>query len=212
MKRNLIAVIAFAAAASLAMAQGSAPARQGNRPQGGRMRMGGGQMMGMGLVYRPEVQTELKLTAAQKATLAKLRSNMMAKMQPKNGKRPDPKAMGAEMQKAQASIDKLLSAAQKQRLGQLRLQRSGAFALLEPSVAKQLGLTAAQKTKIEAIQKAAFKPPTNGQRPNFNRATLDATKNKMLGVLSAAQKTKWKAMLGKPFTFKNEPGRAVIRK
>jgi len=170
-------------------------------------------MMGMGLLFRPEVQTELKLTDSQKRSLAKMRTDMMAGFGTNNSKQVTPDQRRAQLQKAQAGITKLLTKAQAKRLNQLRLQQSGAFALTDPAVAKALALTAKQKSQLAKIQTTSFRPPAPVPKDSaprrVDRAGLEAAKKKMEAVLSDGQKAKWKAMLGKPFKFQMQARRVA---
>ncbi|MBA3725228.1 MAG: hypothetical protein H0W86_01945 [Armatimonadetes bacterium] len=201
-KAATVAVM-VAVVASVAVAQNQ-PRRQGPSMRG---------MMGMGLLFRPEVQTELKLTANQRKSLDKMRTDMMAGFRTNNGKQVTPDQRRAQLQKAQAGITKLLTRAQANRLDQLRLQQSGAFALSDPAVAKALAMTAKQKSQLTKIQISSFRPPAPVAKDSaprrVDRAGLEIAKKKMEAVLSVAQKAKWKAMQGKPFKFRMQARRAA---
>ncbi|MGI8924792.1 MAG: hypothetical protein ACR2HJ_12330 [Fimbriimonadales bacterium] len=201
-KAATVAII-VAAVVSVTVAQ-SQPRRQGSGMRG---------MMGMGLLFRPEVQTELKLTATQKKSLDKMRTDMMAGFRTNNAKQVTPDQRHLQLQKAQAGITKLLTKAQAKRLDQLRLQQSGAFALTDPAVAKALALTAKQKLQLTKIQTSSFRPPApvakDSAPRSVDRAGLETAKKKMEAVLSAGQKAKWKAMQGKPFKFRMQARRAA---
>ena len=107
--------------------------------------------MGGGMLMMPELQKELKITAAQKASIDKIIKEMRA--QPRNGNTNNRESF----QKYQTRIMNVLSANQKARLKQIELQMRGGGALLDPTVQKQLGITAAQKSKLTAVQAASAK-------------------------------------------------------
>ncbi len=181
------------------------PAGQGQPPQGG-MRMGGGSGT-TGLIRRSDVQKELALTAAQKTKIeAALKTT-----RPKEGEKFDRAKMEAAMKKAEATINATLTAAQKSRLKQLSYQRMGVAGVMMPEVATALGLTSTQKTKITGIYQAEMKKvigtPKPGERPQFDRAKMEAAmkriETQVNAALTATQKSKWTAMKGKPFKFEN---------
>jgi Spy/CpxP family protein refolding chaperone len=183
-----------------ALAQGgAAPARPQGGRQGGGMRMG----MGGGMLMMPELQKDLKITAAQKASIDKIIREMRA--QPRNGNNRE------SFQKYQTRMMNVLSATQKARLKQIELQMRGGSALLDPTVQKQLGITAAQKTKLTSIQtasskemRATFEAARKAKKPldpTAMQSLRKAQDAKYMAVLSQAQKTKWKAMTGKPFAM-----------
>ncbi|MDQ2985595.1 MAG: hypothetical protein M3R13_02595 [Armatimonadota bacterium] len=187
-----------------ALAQGAAapPRGGGQAPQGGR-RGGMGMAMGGGMLMMPELQKELKVTAAQKASIEKILKEMRA--QPRNGNNRD------AFQKYQTRLMGVLTATQKARLNQIQLQSRGGSALMDPTVQKQLGVTAAQKatlttlsTKFQKDNRAKFEAARKADKPMDVTAMQNLRKAqdaKYLAVLSEAQKTKWKAMIGKPFAM-----------
>jgi Spy/CpxP family protein refolding chaperone len=185
-----------------ALAQGAAPARPQGGRQGGGMRMGGGGMGG-GMLMMPELQKELKITAAQKASLDKIMKEMQAT--------PRDKMNRETMQKFQTRITGVLSQWQKGRLKEIELQARGGSALLDPEVQKQLGITAAQKTKLTSIREASqkemrakFEAARKAEKPMDPTAMQNlrqAQDAKYMAVLSATQKAKWKTMAGKPFAM-----------
>ncbi|HTQ38106.1 MAG TPA: secretin N-terminal domain-containing protein [Pirellulales bacterium] len=94
---------------------------------------------------------------------------------------------------------KLLSDEQWNRLQQVRLGRDGLASLADPSIAKQLQLTADQQTKIAEIMKEREK--------QLARATPQQQKNllayyeRALGdVITPEQHTKWELLAGGPST------------
>jgi hypothetical protein len=166
------------------------------------MRMGGGGMGG-GMLMMPELQKELKITAAQKASLDKIMKEMQAT--------PRDKMNRETMQKFQTRITGVLSQWQKGRLKEIELQARGGSALLDPEVQKQLGITAAQKTKLTSIREASqkemrtkFEAARKAEKPMDPTAMQNlrqAQDAKYMAVLSATQKAKWKTMTGKPFAM-----------
>lgn len=122
------------------------------------------------------------------------------------------------MQAQQAELEKKLQAilneTQWKRFNELRIQQEGANALMRPDVAKELGLSEAQTTKLREIQQSsqeAMREAMMAAREggNMDREGMMAvmeksrkdTETKMLAVLTEPQKVKWQAMQGKPFKF-----------
>jgi serine/threonine protein kinase len=106
----------------------------------------------------------------------------------------------------------VLTPDQAKRLKQIALQQRGAMAWNDPEVAEELDLTPAQKSRIKAIQAEArkkVKAPPLGAPPKAWaqwRQAVDATNQRLLGVLTAEQKVHWDELIGEPFAGKIGPG------
>lgn len=127
-----------------------------------------------------------------------------------------------------AKLEALLHPQQVERLRELALQWRGPTALADPEVATALSLDAKHLDAIKAIkiqheeaarriiQTAEHQPsPTEGEptakRADIEMATFRQVKEHkiqaeeaMLNVLSDAERARWKAVLGRPFTFRTE--------
>ena len=91
--------------------------------------------------------------------------------------------------------------------------RGGGINMLRmPEVQTELKLTADQKTKIQEIvqqanneRRSLFQDGGGGGDREAMRAKMEelqkATDTKLAAVLTDAQKTKWKELVGAPFTF-----------
>jgi hypothetical protein len=99
-----------------------------------------------------------------------------------------------------------LTAAQRKRLEQIRLQVTGLQQLTRPEVARALNLTDEQQQKFKRMQKEARKKllailAAKGEGRNEKLAKLRAEVNKAIGtVLTDEQKAKAKEVVGEPFT------------
>ncbi len=200
---TLAALAAAVGAATLSFAQN--PPRQGGggqRPGGG---FGGGMMgmMGGGLqplsfmMFREDVQKDLKITAEQKTKMDALREEQMAGFRPGGGGQGgggavggggqrgggaggfDMEAIRARMKEADTKVLALLTEDQKKRSRQIQIQLSGLNAFLDESVATELGLRASQKRDIEDLQT---------KMSEANRATLMRARNQEISM-EDAQKT-----------------------
>jgi hypothetical protein len=135
----------------------------------------------------------------------------------------------AEMEKLESATAAKLSATltvdQRARAQQLALQDVGPFALRNASVASKVGLTPDQRSKIESIAQATVRSldemnakmgaeleaAGTGKTGNAKRTKIvnsydakgKAVEHKgeiqVLALLSAQQRAKWSAALGKPF-------------
>jgi Spy/CpxP family protein refolding chaperone len=211
---------------SAGYAQQAGPGRTGASGQGPRQPMTafGGFGFHPFLIWREDVQKELKLTEAQKKSLQTLpqslrpprqgapRSQPGQSSQPGQGQRErGPRPNFEEMMLK--AIKDILTPAQEKRLEELTLQWMGPPALLLPDVAKKVGLTTQQQQKIRELEQAhSQKARETFQRGRNNpqerekmlqqwvklRKELDT---KILALLTPAQKQKWQSLLGKPFTF-----------
>jgi eukaryotic-like serine/threonine-protein kinase len=152
-----------------------------------RVLAGAGQHM---LLIRPDVQTDLKLTADQRAVVAGILKGI-GESRPFPRPAPDdrPRKMLDEVKAHQAAIEAVLSPAQLARLGQIALQVRGPMAFREPDVVDRLGLTPEQRERLRGIEQDvfAFRPldgPKKGPGPRFDM-------ERVLAVLSPEQRATW---------------------
>lgn len=205
----------------LATCVGSAWA-QGGRRFGGMMGgpMGGGLM----LLSIPQVQQELKMTQPQidklQAKQQELRQAMQEIFQGGGGPPSSPEEREKIFARIRELQDKaladILDTRQLKRFRQLELQRQGPSALARKDIADELKLTEAQRGQIQTIQQQTgeamrgamqgvdFQNMTPEDRQKLGAKMQEIQKaagDKILAVLTAAQRTQWKAMLGEPFKF-----------
>jgi Spy/CpxP family protein refolding chaperone len=204
--------------------QGAGKSGRGGRGQGGAGFMGGafGGQSKTGLLSRTQVQDELKLTQEQKDkvreaqraqfTGARGGAGKNATDEQKKQAQEDRKKAAAETQK---KLEAILNADQVKRLNGIFLQTGGPAAFLDEGIAKELKITAEQKTKIEALLKTqqeemAKLMPARGQNPGDTKPDVAAirtkrqelqkeTETKVQDVLTADQKTKVKELKGAEF-------------
>lgn len=222
MRRSIVVLSAAAllvASIGLAAAQGpGGPGRRQGGMMAGRMGMMGG---GLNLLRIAEVQQELKMTQPQIAKLdgaeQTLGESMRELMQGFREMAPEERQKGmVKMEELQdKAVAGVLDQTQLKRYKQLALQRQGAMALLRPSVAKELGITEAQRTQMQELQQQQRQARGDMPRGNFGEMTPEELRKMaqqrreqqeknsqaLLGVLTPAQKTKWTEMIGKPFKF-----------
>jgi hypothetical protein len=89
-------------------------------------------------------------------------------------------------------LAKVLTPKQLERLGQLRLQREGTAALNRDDIAKKLSISEEQMQKLRDLP-----PPFPFAPPDVRKQVEEET----LAILTETQKTQWKDMQGKAFTF-----------
>jgi hypothetical protein len=171
------------------------------------------------LVFRHKVQRELNLSKDQ---VGKLRQRLpdtiqdaMQFFQTLTNRTPAEreKLLGSYRQQAQEKLATFLKATlthgQLKRLRQLELQQEGFFALGQPEVARDLGLTDEQRTQfmavvqelhekvkplLQAVQSGKGKPEEI--RPKVMTIRKEHER-KVEAILTARQKKQWRAMLGK---------------
>jgi hypothetical protein len=212
------------AAFLLLAVNGAASAQRGGGGFGGQR----GGMMGGGLALLriPDVQKELKMTpeqiskvdAKQQDVGAAMREIFQSAGNPQDMTAEERAKMQARMQDIQTKAvnDILTDEAQRKRFHQLELQQAGGNALTRKDVADELKLTDAQKKQIGDIQQTAnqarrdamqgvdFQGMSPEDRQKFTAKMQDvqkATNEKLVGVLTDAQKAQWKDMQGASFTF-----------
>jgi Spy/CpxP family protein refolding chaperone len=182
-------------------------------PEGGRGGRGGGGMRGgmpsYMLLGQESVQKELKFTDEQKQQVDQLVSKMREEMQGLQDAEPAEREqkMREMSEKGDKAVKKILQPEQAKRLREITLQVQGPMALANPKVADELQLTDDQKAKIKDIQEDMSKEVRalregGAGRQEMQRKTTELRKqagDKIQGLLSADQKSKWKEMTGEPF-------------
>jgi hypothetical protein len=171
------------------------------------------------MLRMPEVQSELKLTDAQKTQVDEMLEKLF------EGRRGQffqlrelsaedrQKRMAERRSQEEKQVKGILTADQQKRYRQLQLQQQGFAALSDRSVQDELKLTDEQRTKVETIQReqgesmrVVFQRDGDGP-PDFAaiRPKMEAmrkqTDDKLAAVLTEAQKQQWKEMLGTAFKF-----------
>lgn len=180
---------------------------------------GGGQRRGgfrnnnsiVGLLNRPDVQSELNLTDDEKTKLSDLRQQMRAGFT--QGQRPTPEEMQARNAEMEKNVQGILTPAQWQRLTELQIQRMGDEAIGLPRVQAALNLSDDQKAKIKSIQDTYMEANRSvGEKMRNGEIDADAArtarqknsetlKQDLHNVLTPDQISKLHDLGGKPFTF-----------
>ena len=223
MTKRILALAALAALSTASYAQGMGGA--------GMMRMmRGGPMASMMMVGREDVQAEIKITDEQKGKLDAIRVGAGQRFQsvfmsmPRNEDREAMmKAMQEKMQGLIETMSKevlgLLTEDQKKRVKELAIQSAGSMAIIQPDVSKELGITEAQKAKIDNLQRlqdeanqGLFEKLQNQEidREELGKSMEKNTKimdESIMKILTETQRAKLKALGGAPFAFKDpKPG------
>ena len=203
-----MAVALIALSSGMAMAQG-----------GGRGGMRGPTNGGLQMLRLPEVQRELKLTPEQISLIdvkQKETRDAMQALYPNGFGQMTPEERQQRMAKTQELQDKAVADILGLRFRQLELQQQGPVAIARKSVADELTLTADQQKQVADLQTQAnadrraamqgvdFQNMSADDRQKMMTKMMDiqkATGDKILALLTDAQKTQWKAMQGAPFTF-----------
>jgi len=213
--------LGFVLALSLcAILAGSALAQGGRR---GMMGRGGGVQM----LRIPEVQKELKMTPEQIAKIdAKqetVRQGIQDAFQGNNIFQMSTEERQKAMDKVQdvqtKAVGDILDPTQQKRFRELELQQQGPNALARKDVGDELKLTDDQKKKVTealrqtdtdrraAMEGVDFQSMSDEDRTKFMTKMQDLQKaqgDRLLALLTDAQKTQWKEMQGAPFTFPAE--------
>ncbi len=173
---------------------------------------GGGPFRGpspMMLLGQESVQKELKLTPDQiektKAALDKQREAFQGLGNLQGEERA--KKFEEMRKEADKTIAEILKPDQAKRLKQITLQQQGVRgAVANPEIAKELGITEDQKGKIQEIQEETGKQMQELAQGGFseeNRKKMQeiskAANDKVMGLLTDDQKSKWKEITGEPF-------------
>jgi len=215
-KMKLVTVATFVVAAAMTFAQGGGGMRMMGGPGGGSMSM---------LLIRDDVKKEIKLTDEQSSKLDEMRTAMQEEMRGKfqgGGGGGDREAMmkevGEMIKKADKDTLALLDDAQKKRLKELWIQKTGNGIVTNEEIQKELGFTDAQKARVKELTAAQsqanqeiFQKMRDGEidrseiRPLMEKNTK--TLNEELGkVITAEQAGKLKTMGGAAFKFDEDSG------
>ncbi len=202
-------------------------------PQGGGGAMwrggAGGPMvnpMGTSLqyLYSPQMEQELELVPEQRESLAKLRTEVIAKMsklydtgiadQQERMKKyqESAKALGDETEK---KVGEILLPHQMKRIRQIALQMrmqsigyGGAGAITADDVAQELELSDDQKSKFRDQEKLV-QEEIRKKTQEFYKQLQQESRDKLLEVLTPAQKKKLDDLIGEKFEWKAvQPGEA----
>ena len=207
MRKHFVGTVALAvviALPALASAQ-----RPGGGQGRGRGMFGGGFGMEVFLLSQESVKKELQLSDEQvtKATaLGEKQRESFGNFRELS--QEERRAKMEENRKAlEAGLAEILKPEQTSRLKQISLQQRGPAAIGDAAVATALDLSADQKLQVTSIEEvgreelrglrdAASPEEAQEKFQAFRKAQAD----KFLAVLTAAQQTKWKELLGAEFT------------
>jgi hypothetical protein len=171
------------------------------------------------LVFRDRVLDELKVSDDQREKLMQLSMERIMQTGPfldsLQQAGPEREKLLAEhrknaREKLAKDLDEVLQPDQRKRMRQVTLQQEGGFALGQDDVRKELKITPEQQKQFMAIMQelqkrveALVKQAQSGGDPNEIRPKIEQLRKeharKLEAVLTDAQKTQWKAMLGPPF-------------
>jgi hypothetical protein len=160
------------------------------------------------LLRQKSVQQELKLSADQKQKIADFTHKQHEEfLESEKLGATERKKKHADMEKENAAFLKdALAANQRKRLDQIAMQITALHHLLIPDVARELKLTDAQLQKFKVLQKEARKELVNvihakeakGRNKKLAKLRED-TREKILAVLTDAQKEQVREMVGPAF-------------
>jgi len=200
----VLALVVIAGIASVCEAQ---QGRQG-RQRGGR---GFGGSNSVNLLTQKSVQEDLKLSEDQVSQIQQLLEKQRASFgELRNLDREERRTRLEEQTKAnQTAINNILNETQRTRLEQISLQLRGPQGLASDDIAAKLQLTDAQKQEINAINEDSrremrelFQGGRDGDREAARTKLAELrefTNEKLLAVLTDAQRAKWDELTGAPF-------------
>ena len=124
----------------------------------------GGRLASAFMLGREDVQAEIKLTDEQKGQIDAKRAtaqekirNFFMEMRGSGAFNPQDASTQTKIKEFFEDMSKdslsVLTPAQTKRVNELAIQSRGALAAVQPDVAKELGVTAAQKAKIDDLQR-----------------------------------------------------------
>ena len=174
------------------------------------------------LLSNTGVQKELKLDDKQIEDAKKLAADMRAKgqeaRQSAQGLQGDERTkkmqeVGKQMtDEGNKGVAAILKADQAKRFKEIQLQRRGAQSFGDAEIQTALKLDDSQKEKLKALQSETTakmaelrQNQDQAERTKLTTAAREEASKKMSAVLTDAQQTAWKVMLGSPFQYKADP-------
>ncbi len=171
------------------------------------------------IVFREKVLDELKVSDEQREKLNQYVMEQIMETGPflesltETGQEREKKLnehRKIALEKLAKHLKDVLQPGQRTRLRQVTLQQEGAFALGQEDVRKELKITQAQLMKFMAIVhelqmkvESLVKEAQSGGNPEEIRPKIEKLRKdhaqKLEAVLTDAQKTQWKELLGPPF-------------
>jgi hypothetical protein len=154
-----------------------------------------------------------ELTEEQRARFEKMREKMESLQDVPEDKLEEKirEVFKEEIETPTKEVEKILKPEQMKRLVQIARQQGGPRAYLKPENVKDLSISDDQKKKLTEIAteldkdvgelrrgggKGGFSPETREKIENLNKEAAE----KAAATLTAEQKTKWKELVGEPFT------------
>lgn len=158
------------------------------------------------MLLKPEVTAELKITKDQSAKIQKATGGAATT---EGGKVRVKMGPGTDFGKMESECFAVLTSGQRVRLDEIWIQRNGALAVCDATLASKCGVTKDQIKKIEAIIDNTMHDMMEGAREgNQIRLTSDSTNSarkagikQAIKVLTADQLKKLDALKGAPFKF-----------
>lgn len=166
------------------------------------------------LLTNSQVREELKLSEDQVKKIEELKTELRQALASLRGLNPEERVKKLhDVAKAdEVALAKILTRKQLNRVEEIYLQRFGLrLAFRNAQVAAALKITDEQKEKMDLISREYFKESRDnrakGQERRQQFAELSERRDeKLLNLLTPAQKAKWKQLTGAP--FKLEPRRS----
>jgi serine/threonine protein kinase len=162
------------------------------------------------LLCQPAVREDLQISAEQQQPLAELTDRVgqewLSSWRDIGMTSPAERARRTLQQARanEASLSELLTSDQQDRLRQIGLQSEGAAAFRDQEVAAAIGLSPTQRERIRMIEDDAAFGWIRGPRPSAAAsesggiASPLTADQRIVGVLTAAQVQKWRALTGQP--------------
>jgi|GEM_PF-5611853 len=153
-----------------------------------------------GILMRPDVRTDLKLSSQQIAAIDAVLAPLIQDIDGRRGIRLGP---NSDIGAINASAERPLTAAQRSRLKQINLWLEGGRSLGRAEVQRKLRMTEKQVETIQVLE-SEFRQEMMSKVTGRGRVTFRSTDDgkfgkRMLDVLTPAQKTAFNTLRGRPF-------------
>lgn len=158
------------------------------------------------LLFNPQVQSELKLSDAQKKAIAAAGGD--AVQADAGGRLSMRIGPSTNMEAIKSSLKKAITPAQDKRLTEVWIQKEGPMSLHDPDVAKAVGLNDAQRKRVgeivqdysDDVRELAMSKGGRIGSPDL-KPIRDVAARKLEAILDKGQKSKFETLKGKPFKW-----------
>jgi peroxiredoxin len=175
------------------------------------------------LIHEPQVLKDLELTAAERKAVQKVTDELDLRFFPLRNQPPAEAraALTKIIGEAEQGLSAVLRPAQLRRLNEILMRKLGTAALLREDVAARMSYVGSQSEQIQQIMSETERSVEALQKQARDGKTIESLQEeyvklktdeqiRILELLSPAQRTKWRELVGRPFEME-KLGRPALK-